>query len=88
MNNTRENAGYVITDSVHIGDAEFVIGQNKAEPPMYVTWQCKNGDNYFWGHYITERKAAEKDLLERAGRELELQSGQRLKLTKQKRYER
>lgn len=69
----RINAGYTITDSVTIGKTEFVIGQNKAQPPMYVTWACMGGSNYFWGHYMASREAAERDLLDRAAIELELQ---------------
>lgn len=46
----RVNEGYVITDSVHIGNAEFVIGQNETKyGTMYVTWRCSNGTNYHWG---------------------------------------
>lgn len=68
----RLNAGFVITDSIYIGNAEFVIGErNTRFGTTYVTWQCQDGNNYFWGHYFGERSAAEKDLLERAGRELE-----------------
>ena len=68
----RTNAGYVITDSIQIGSAEFVIGEKETRfGTMYVTWQCKNGNNYFGGHYLNDRGAAEKDLLERADRELE-----------------
>lgn len=49
----RTNADYLITDSIHIGKTEFVIGENQTRfGTMYVTWECKNGDNYFWGHYI------------------------------------
>ena len=66
----RENAGYTITDSVHIGDAEFVLGQNHADPAMFVTWKCANGTNYYWGHYFAERASAEKDLVLRAQEEL------------------
>ena len=66
----RENAGYTITDSFHIGDAEFVLGQNHSDPAMFVTWKCANGVNYYWGHYFTERASAEKDLVVRAQEEL------------------
>ena len=67
----RKNAGYTITDSIHIGNSEFVIGENHTEfGTMYVTWCCKDRDNYFWGHYISDRMAAEQDLLDRAGQEL------------------
>lgn len=67
----RSNKGYVITDSIHIGSAEFVIGENQTQfGTMYVTWQCKDDRDYFWGHYLTGRQAAEEDLLDRAGLEL------------------
>lgn len=72
MMEQRSNQGYVITDSLHIGNAEFVIGENRTQyGTMYVTWQCRDGDNYFWGHYLTERQAAEKDLLDRARQKLD-----------------
>ena len=46
----RTNADYLITDSIHIGKTEFVIGENQTRfGTMYVTWECKNGDNYFLG---------------------------------------
>ena len=69
----RTNAGYTITDTVTIGNTEFVIGKNNAMPPMFVTWACKGGNDYFWGHYMETREAAERDLLDRAAIELELQ---------------
>ena len=34
----RINAGYTITDSVHIGKAEFVIGEMPNAPAPFVTW--------------------------------------------------
>ena len=71
----RENEGYVITDSIHIGSTEFVIGQKDTRfGTMYVTWQCKGRDYYFWGHYMNSRQAAEQDLLTRAQQELERQT--------------
>lgn len=70
----RINQGYMITDSVHIGNTEFVIGEMSNAPAPFVTWECKDNNNYFWGHYLTSRKAAERDLLERAGQELEYQT--------------
>lgn len=86
--NVRKNAGYTITDSIHIGEAEFVIGVSGSAPAMYVTWECKGGDNYFWGHYMPERRAAEKDLLERAGRELEILERRQERQSKEKERER
>ena len=68
----RMNAGYLITDSIHIGTTEFVLGVSIAERSMFVTWACQGSDYYYWGHYHS-------DLLERAGAELEYQ------MTKQER---
>lgn len=77
MPEKRTNAGYEITDSLHIGKYEFVIGQNNSSPPMFVTWMCRNGNDYFWGHYVESREAAEEDLLLRASQELEQQKSER-----------
>ena len=69
----RTNAGYINTDSVHIGESEFVIGiSSSARETQFVTWECKNKDNYFWGHYMTDRRAAEQDLVQRAADRLSL----------------
>ena len=67
---SRMNAGYLITDSIHIGTTEFVLGVSIAERSMFVTWACQGSDYYYWGHYHS-------DLL--AGAELEYQ------MTKQER---
>lgn len=68
----RTNAGYTITQSIHIGNTEFVLGESSTDPAQFVTWACKDGDNYFWGHYMTDKLAALRDLLDRAGEELSL----------------
>ena len=62
----RTNIGYRITDTIHVGNAEFVLGVHETDPNRFVTWECKNGTDYYWGHYLTSRKAAEKDLVNRA----------------------
>ena len=69
----RTNAGYTITDSIRIGETEFVLGRRGGSCPMYVTWACKGRDNYYWGHYFGDLLEAQKDLLARAGEELEYQ---------------
>lgn len=79
MDNQRVNAGYTITDSLHIGTTEFVLGEHTTAPPRYVTWECKNGSNYYWGHYMSDRLDAVKDLLDRAGQELEYQMSRKMK---------
>ena len=68
----RKNAGYTIVESICIGKLEFVLGESSTDPAQYVTWACKNGDNYFWGHYMTDKLAALRDLLDRASEELSL----------------
>ena len=73
----RINEGYVITDSIHVGETEFVFGKLEGKIPMYVTWACKGGNNYYWGHYFSDPMEAKKDLLTRAGEELEFQMERR-----------
>lgn len=67
----RKVAGYTIVQSLHIGKAEFVIGHHPSAPNPYATWECSNGDNYFWGHYFNTRIEADRDLLTRASNQLE-----------------
>lgn len=64
---SRMNAGYLITDSIHIGTTEFVLGVSIAERSMFVTWACQGSDYYYWGHYHSDLLAAKKDLLEGRG---------------------
>lgn len=68
----RENIGYVITDSVKIGDTEFVIATHKTDSTRFATWACENGNNYYWGHYMNTREAAERDLVSRLNDQLRL----------------
>lgn len=68
----RMNAGYIITESVHVGEMEFVLGVHSTVPNQFVTWACKCGNDYFWGHYHSDLLSATKDLLERATLELDL----------------
>ena len=66
----RECAGYIITQSIRVKDSEFVLGEHPKKD-MYVTWRCKDGDNYFWGHYTSNRYEALKDLCQRAEKEID-----------------
>lgn len=66
----RINEGYTITDSIQVGETEFVFGKLDGKIPMYVTWACKGGDNYYWGHYFSDPLKAKEDLLIRANEEL------------------
>ena len=61
------NAGYIITDRLTVGNAEFVIGQREEAPAKFVTWKCKKGEkDYYWGHYCNDRLTALEDLCNRA----------------------
>lgn len=66
----RTNAGYTITDSIHVGGVEFVLGE-QPNSKQFVTWECKDGDNYYWGHYFDSLPTAKLDLLTRARGALE-----------------
>ena len=66
----RITAGYEIFDSINIGKAEFVVGRNIHAPSQYVTWECSNGNNYFWGHYFSDRSEALRDMYSRAEAEI------------------
>ena len=52
--NMRMNAGYIITNSVHVGRTEFVLGVHSTAPSQFVTWACKDGKDYYWGHYHSD----------------------------------
>jgi molybdopterin-guanine dinucleotide biosynthesis protein A len=65
-----ECAGYIITQSIKVKDSEFVLGEHPKKD-MYVIWRCKDGDNYFWGHYTSNRYEALRDLCQRAEREID-----------------
>lgn len=66
----RTNVGYVITDSIHINGREFVLAHNSNKSSPYVTWECTNGNDYFFGHYFSNMKNAQKDLVKRAYEEV------------------
>ena len=85
----RECAGYIITQSIKVKDTEFVLGEHPKKD-MYVTWRCKDEDNYFWGHYTSNRYEALKDLCQRAEREIDYLAsiGEIPSITSQKEQER
>lgn len=66
----RVNQDYVITDSIHVGETEFVLGINSKAPSKFVTWACKKDSEYSQGHYHSDLLTATKDLLARANQEL------------------
>ena len=54
MDSFRTNAGFVITTSIPVGNAEFVLGVNMKNPNSFVTWECKGQTDYFCGHYTDD----------------------------------
>lgn len=68
----RINAGYTIIEAAPIeDDFEVVLGKMDHEYGCtYVTWMCKGGNNYFWGHYFPDVKSARIDLHKRVLAEL------------------
>ena len=73
----RENAGYIITDSCHVGDSEFVLGVHLTAPQQFVTWKCTDRKDYYWGHYFSDLFSAQKDLVARAQEEVQCLEEQR-----------
>lgn len=74
----RVNQGYTILESVEVGSKEFVLAENLHAPQPFVTWvrnmdndRERGEENFFWGHYFTEKEAAKKDLASRVGEERE-----------------
>lgn len=63
----RINAGYRIIETVRIDTSlEVVLGVLEGSyGTQYVTWQCKNGNNYFWGRYFDDFDAARRNLFKR-----------------------
>jgi hypothetical protein len=65
----RQNAGYMILQTEKIGKLEIVLGENPNAPAPYVTWMCRNGTDYFWGHYFSSLLSASRDYMKRINEE-------------------
>lgn len=61
MTTNRKCGGYEITDCVQIGETEYVIGHNPIAAQPYAVWRCED-DDYYWGHYFSDRESAERDI--------------------------
>ncbi len=77
MNEQKQvNEGYTIIESMTIGSARFVIGENLNNPVApYVTWQANirnDPDNFFWGHYCATKLGAVADFGRRITEEAEI----------------
>lgn len=72
MMNWRTNQGFIITNQITVGETEFVLGVHEKAPNSFVTWQCKNGNDYYWGHYFSNLLAAQKDFCKRTLEEIKV----------------
>ena len=77
MNEKKQvNESYTIIESMTIGSARFVIGENLHNPVApYVTWQANirnDPDNFFWGHYCATKLGAVADFGRRITEEAEI----------------
>lgn len=71
----RVNAGYEIKDAVSISGKHYVMGQhqNPQAPAPFVTWETDDQQKYFYqGHYFTDQKDAQLDLLKRSSQAIDL----------------
>ena len=59
------NAGYEILDRQRVGSTEIVLGYNPRAPEPYVTWKCRHGSDYHFGHYFADKSSAVKDFKKR-----------------------
>lgn len=60
--------GYVITSRTRVGEVEVSFGENPKAVQPFVTWRANewgNFQDYYWGHYHTDRDAAISDYTDR-----------------------
>ena len=69
----RMHANYVITDSIHIGNAEFVLGVSVKSANQFVTWKCRDTRHFEDAHFAPNLLEAQKDLVRRAVEEISRQ---------------
>ena len=71
MGEIKTHVGYQIIETVKINDVEFVLGEKfNSVCSKYVTWYCKNNEDYNFGHYFNDKQKAQLNLYNRALKEL------------------
>lgn len=65
MEMATRNAGYTIRKyemyrTEENGDNYVVLAENE-KTGMWATWDCTNGDYFYWGHYFDSKMEATKD---------------------------
>ena len=69
MEMAKKNASYKIVKYEMYREQEngknyVVLGHNE-KTNMWVTWECTDGNNFYWGHYFTSKTEAMKDYYSR-----------------------
>ena len=62
----RKNQGFIIVNQITVGGAEFVLGVHEKNPNSFVTWQCKDKDDYFGDIILQICLRHKKDFCRRA----------------------
>lgn len=60
----------IITDSIHIGNTEFVLGVSMTQPGQFFTWKCRDKTNYDDAQQFTILADAQKSVVQRAQEEI------------------
>ena len=60
----------IITDSIHIGETEFVLGVSTVKPGQFVTWKCRDRKHYEEAQRFPVLADAQKNTIQRAQEEI------------------
>lgn len=60
----------IITDSIHVGDTEFVLGVSMTHPGQFFTWKCRNKTHYDDAQRFITLADAQKSVVQRAQEEI------------------
>ena len=60
----------IITDAIHIGDTEFVLGVSMTHPGQFFTWKCRNKTHYDDAQRFSVLADAQKSVVLRAQEEI------------------
>lgn len=61
----RTNGNFIIVNAITIGNVEIVLAKHKTLANRYITWECKDKYDFFWGHSFTTLQSAQKDFFKR-----------------------
>jgi len=66
----RMYSNHILTDSIHIGSTEFVLGVSVSVANQYITWKCRDTRHFEDAHVTSSLIDAQKDLIQRAQEEI------------------